>query len=350
MQIGEVIRKYRKDKNMTQEEMARRLGVTAPAVNKWEMGNSMPDITLLAPIARLLEISLDTLLSFREELTEEEIRQLIYEADAKLQSEDFEEAFQWARSQLDQYPNCEKLVLQIAILLNAWCLINEIPDAGKYENYIRDCFMRALDSKDEEVRYQAADSLYGFYLKREKYEKAEKCLVYFSTQNPERKRKQADIYMKTGRTEEAYKTYEELLFSGYTMMSMLFLGIYRLAIQERDMEKAHLIVEKQEALAKLFEMGEYREAVSRLDLATMEKDTNATIETMEKLLANIDTLTDFQGSSLYEHMQFQEVSEEFRTDMREKLLKCFQDTETFAYLKEDRRWQELCGYPSATRK
>ena len=53
MQLGQVIRKYRKNKNMTQEEMGGRLGVTAPAVNKWENGASMPDITLLAPIARL---------------------------------------------------------------------------------------------------------------------------------------------------------------------------------------------------------------------------------------------------------------------------------------------------------
>lgn len=40
MQIGEVIRKYRKEKGLTQEEMARQLGVTAPAVNKWETGVS----------------------------------------------------------------------------------------------------------------------------------------------------------------------------------------------------------------------------------------------------------------------------------------------------------------------
>ena len=38
MQIGEVIRKYRKEQNMTQEQMAQRLGVTTPAVNKWENG------------------------------------------------------------------------------------------------------------------------------------------------------------------------------------------------------------------------------------------------------------------------------------------------------------------------
>lgn len=73
MDIGSVIKKYRKDIGLTQEEMANRLGVTTPAVNKWENGNSNPDIELLAPIARLLNISLDTLLSFHEKLTGVEI-------------------------------------------------------------------------------------------------------------------------------------------------------------------------------------------------------------------------------------------------------------------------------------
>ena len=41
MQIGEVIRKYRKQKELTQEEMGERPGVTAPAVTKWENGVSL---------------------------------------------------------------------------------------------------------------------------------------------------------------------------------------------------------------------------------------------------------------------------------------------------------------------
>lgn len=343
MQIGEVIRKYRKEKNMTQEEMARRLGVTAPAVNKWENGNSLPDIALLAPIARLLDISLDTLLSFQKELTQEEIRQLIYEMDEKLRSEDYEEVFRWARGILEKYPNCQELALQAATVLNAWCLMKRIPDAGEYEDYIQDCYVRALESGEEEIRYRAADCLYGFYLKREKYEEAERCLAYFSPQNPERKRRLADIYRRTGRTEEAYKACEELLFSGYAMINLVLYGIYRLAVQEQNREKARLIVEKQEALARLFERGGYQEAVCRLDLAILEKDRNATLEIMQKLLENIDTASGFQDSSLYEHMDFQELRGEFRADMRDTLLKCFRDEETFSYLKDDRRWQELYG-------
>ena len=41
MMLGKVIRKYRKERNFTQEEMAERLGVTASAVNKWEREGSL---------------------------------------------------------------------------------------------------------------------------------------------------------------------------------------------------------------------------------------------------------------------------------------------------------------------
>lgn len=74
MQIGEVIRKYRKSKNITQEEMANRLGVTAPAVNKWENGLSVPDSDMLLTISEILETPVSTLLG--ENVTESEVDDL----------------------------------------------------------------------------------------------------------------------------------------------------------------------------------------------------------------------------------------------------------------------------------
>lgn len=68
-----ILRQRRLALGLTQEQLAQRLGVSAPAVNKWERNNSYPDITMLPPLARLLEVDLNTLLSFQEELTEEEI-------------------------------------------------------------------------------------------------------------------------------------------------------------------------------------------------------------------------------------------------------------------------------------
>lgn len=341
MQMGKIIRQYRKAQNMTQEEMAKRLGVTAPAVNKWENGNSFPDIMLLAPIARLLDITLDTLLSFHEELTSEEIKNIVYEVDERARKETYEEVFQWAKEKLEQYPNCEQLIWQIAVVLDAQRLTKEVPDSEKYDKYISDCYIRGLDSSDENIRNNAADSLFSFYLRKEQYGKAEEYLSYFSSQNPERKRKQAVIYSKTNRIQEAYKVYEELLFAEYQMVSAAFHGIYMLAMQEKDMDKAHMLVEKQRELAMAFEMGEYHQVSCRLELATAEKDVEAAIETMEKMLSSIDEISGFRKSKLYEHLTFKEVRGEFLEEMKNNLRSCFRDEESYGFLKQDKRWQEL---------
>ena len=180
MQIGETIRKYRKERNMTQEEMAKRLGVTPPAVNKWENGNSYPDIMLLAPIARLLDISVDTLLSFRGELTDEEIRQIMSEADEKFKNDSYEEAFAFIRKMLEKYPNSEQLAWQLALMLDAHRIFGEVKDPEQYDLFITECYTRALESKNEDIRYKAAESLYNLWLRKEQYEEAEKCLEYMS--------------------------------------------------------------------------------------------------------------------------------------------------------------------------
>lgn len=60
--IGENISRLRKDQNMTQEELAMRLGVTPQALSKWERGASLPDVALVGDICRLLKVHADTLL------------------------------------------------------------------------------------------------------------------------------------------------------------------------------------------------------------------------------------------------------------------------------------------------
>lgn len=341
MSLGKVIRKYRKNRNLTQEEMAGRLGVTASAVNKWENENSYPDITLLAPIARLLNISLDTLLSFRKDLTTEEINEIVCEADSKLKEESYDEAFLWAKKKLEQYPNCEELILNIAIIFDAQRIVQEVSNKAEYDDYLCSLYVRVLDSDDETIRIRAADSLVGFYMRKKQYDKAEKYLEYFSIQNPERKRKQAQIYAETGRVKEAYKAYEELLFSDYQRVSMELHGMYMLALQDNDRKRAHRLVDKQKELARCFEMGKYYEISSGLELATLEKDTDSVVTIMEEMLSCVEQIGDFRKSQFYEHMEFKEIREDYMAEVKENLLKCFCDEESFGFLKNDERWQRL---------
>lgn len=68
--IAEVISKGRQNLNMTQEELASRLGVTPQAVSKWECGTGMPDVSLLPGICSVLKISGNAFLGTEEDLVE----------------------------------------------------------------------------------------------------------------------------------------------------------------------------------------------------------------------------------------------------------------------------------------
>lgn len=63
VKIGKFIAENRKKKNMTQAQLAEKLGVTAKTISRWENGNYMPDISLLKPISEELGITLNDLLS-----------------------------------------------------------------------------------------------------------------------------------------------------------------------------------------------------------------------------------------------------------------------------------------------
>ena len=62
LKIGNRIKEKRRERNLTQEELASMLGVTKAAVSKWENEESYPDITLLKPLARAFGVSVDELL------------------------------------------------------------------------------------------------------------------------------------------------------------------------------------------------------------------------------------------------------------------------------------------------
>lgn len=341
MKIGEVIRKYRKEKHMTQEEMANRLGVTTPAVNKWENGASLPDVAMLAPIARLLGITVDTLLSFREDLTAEESREIMSTLWTYLNNGAFEQAFQYAKHQMKEYPSCYGLMLWMAQALDAYFVVMPQDRTEEADQFVRLCLERALESTEESVRVGAADALYTYEFRNENYQEAEGYLKYFSMENPERKRKQALLYGKTGRLDEACKAYEELLYAGCQTARMVLQSLYNIAVQQGDLQRAQFLVDKHSALIRVYDMGEYAEAAAVLDHAAQTQNTELAAETLTRVLHSVHTLDAFTRSPLYAHMQFNTMENGYAEQLREKLKQTFRTDERFDFMKEHPQWMEL---------
>ena len=66
IKIGKFIAEKRKEKKLTQEGLAEKLGVTSKTISRWENGNYMPDISLLKPLSEELDVTLNDLLSGEE--------------------------------------------------------------------------------------------------------------------------------------------------------------------------------------------------------------------------------------------------------------------------------------------
>ena len=68
MTIGKRIAFFRKEKGLTQEELASHMGISPQAVSKWENDQTCPDISALPKLARLFGVTVDELLEGREAL------------------------------------------------------------------------------------------------------------------------------------------------------------------------------------------------------------------------------------------------------------------------------------------
>ena len=341
MNIGSVIKKYRKEAGYTQEEMANRLGVTTPAVNKWENGNSKPDIELLSPIARLLHISLDTLLSFQEKLTDFEVGEFIQKMDKMFSEEGYEKTYQWAVNTIKKYPNCNLLIWQIAVMLDSRRIIGECDNPDKYDEQINAWYEIALNDEEEKIQHHAADSLFDFYLRKKDYAMAEKYLRYFSDYDLVKKVKMGQLYMKQGKTEDAYEELEDVVFSTYTTLNLTFGIMITQALEEKNHEYAKYLAKKMSILANAFDMGKYHECAAMLNVVVAKKDVEGTFQVAKQLLESVDTMGDFRESKLYQHMKFRDTENPYAKEMKKALLEGFRTEEEFSYMNGYEPWDQF---------
>ena len=111
MTIGETIRLYRKQLDLTQAQLAEAVGVSVQAVSKWETGAGMPDVAQIIPLAKALQITTDKLLDFtdrREELEQHWRESLREQGDDPLCQ------LELAKAALEEFPKDTQFLFRAA--------------------------------------------------------------------------------------------------------------------------------------------------------------------------------------------------------------------------------------------
>lgn len=112
LKIGNVIRDRRRTGDMTQEQLAERLGVSPQAVSRWEIGTAYPDLELLPVLAGMFGVTLEELLGDRREERIEAYRKSIEDAETD------EEQIVLCRAAFAEFPNEFSFARRLCMALN----------------------------------------------------------------------------------------------------------------------------------------------------------------------------------------------------------------------------------------
>lgn len=124
--LSDNILKLRRQRNMTQEELADFIGVTKASVSKWETKQSLPDILLLPQLASFFDVTVDELIGYEPQLSKEQIQKYYIQFTSEFAEKSFEDVMKKTEKMVKKYYSCYPFLFQICVLwLNHYNLAGE---------------------------------------------------------------------------------------------------------------------------------------------------------------------------------------------------------------------------------
>ena len=314
MKLGEIILARRKALGLTQEQVAERLGVTPQAVYKWEKEIACPDVSLLIPLARLLETDLNNLFDFHASPTQEQIAQLVNDiSDIATQEGGVETAFERVRAALREYPSSAQLHLSLAAVLEG--VLNLCgADEPERRRELEDMYRVAAASDDLRIRVTAQSMLLMRLVNAGKLDEAEAMLDAIPDPTPLKWPYQVQILRARGLPDEAASLLETRIFSDATTLGNSLSMLISMAVERKDFAWA---------------------LSARLEIAAGRRDAQQALETMEALFAALQEPVT-PDTALYPHARFKQGGTLWiQGKLPEFLRKSLREEEQFAFLRED---------------
>ena len=343
MEMKDVIRKKRRECGLTQEQVASFLGVSTPAVNKWESGVTYPDISLLPSLARLLKTDLNTLMCFRENLTQEDIAGIMNTIVETGREEGMEKAFLLVQEQVKGYPCCAELLCQMATLLKGMVMILPCTDEQiqKKHAYASELYERVVQCDDPVCGNRARYMLASEAIQNEEYDKAQELIAQLPEYNTLDKRQlQISMYMKQRKNAEAAELLECKLNFALQEVFLLLNHLATVAVWENDSERAWELAEYSQKVMGIYNW-KYSMNTVALSVAMEERDARRCISILKEMLEALSEPWDISSSILYSHIKKKEADTTFQSQMIRSLLTAMEKDEQFEFLWENTEFREL---------
>ncbi|WP_271803437.1 helix-turn-helix domain-containing protein [Enterococcus avium] len=357
MNIGPIIMEKRKEKKVTQQELANFIGVSKASVSKWETGQTYPDITLLPLLAAYFDITIDSLLTYEPQLDNHEIQRIYARLKESLETKSPEDVLATIRSFVRRYYSCYPFVLQMGMfLLNHADLLPGEEKIKTYTKEAQDLFIHVrTQAKDPDLITQALKYEAYTALNLQEFDQVLSILgdqvpVLFPIESLI-----AAAQQQKGESKKAVLTLQSAIYQ-YTTVFLSFLTNY-LHLVIDDPDKFSETVSRGKSFAKLFNFKEMHPVAlmnfqlsATFGYAQMEDET-AALEMLQAFVEILQGTTfpvvlhgDDYFDQIDEWLEHLEIGNQLpRDSMKVKvgLLEMVIDNPTFAQFEDQEQVQEI---------
>lgn len=360
MKINEVIRAKRLELGMTQEQVATRLGVSTPAVNKWERGASYPDITLVPALARLLKTDANTLLSFQDDITQEQNLAIQREVDRLVREEGYDAGFRYAVDAMREYPACDQLACILTMYLDGALSLYGASGCGssgengaepadeqeEYRSTIDACYRRLASSAEPAVREMAIGMLIAQAMLDEDYDQTQELIDTLPDATPhaiDKEERQAVLYGRTGRLAEAKDIWQRRVLRLTGDLQTALSSLVEIAIEQGRLDDAGEIAQRCSSIMRLCDAPEWMSDASLFEVAAARRDAAACVGILEGMLKSIEGGSHAMAESmLYREADIADVSDVAR-HIADVALRDVRTNKKYAFLRNDPAFASLAA-------
>lgn len=358
LSIGKVISELRKKSGITQEQLADAVGVSVPAVSKWETGNSYPDITLLMPIARYLGVTVDDLFHYQSEISKEKEEEIIRECTLSFEKDGFETGSSRCNDYLNEYPNNFRLKYELAGLL-PWYAAKSGADektVRKANERAAHLLQEAAQSKDDKIRNTALYLLACAYIQMNQSKKAQEVLEQLPQSGFDQDYLLPAIYLQEKEFSKAAKINQNNLLLSINKAAGALAGLAQVAVEEERWEDAIRFADAQRNLIKAVDLQDYllpSNCALYLQIYSQKKDAENTLSYLKQYLSVItyDVSRLHLSDNFFFSLEEQKKPSVAMNFTKDTVLRSLKKDKNFDFIQNDARFQRLLtGYSNDSPK
>lgn len=346
--IGKRIKRLRVKKGFTQKELAFAVGVSTPAVSKWERGLSLPDITLLAPLARCLGSTVDGLVGFTAGLSDSKAQQIFKKCTEEFEKS-LENGLKCCMTFEKQYPKDPKLCFMLAGALQKYMFL-----AGDDEQAAKELIAETIRlfeisaATENEYRDTANGILISLYTMEGKLDKAE----LLAMEQPEsmfcKNKVLVPILYRQGKDEQASKLNQTQLYQALFDALNSLINLASFARRQQRMEDAVYIYNKIIDMSGIFGLEVFSWQAAALEglaeVYALLGDTEKSLEYLEIFVNKfpVSPTYDLSKNPLFDKIELSKESF-IPNALRQVWKNQLEQNEVFSTVRKDKRFNKIIG-------